>query len=256
MRVAIITGASSGLGREFARQLARPGMYDEIWLIARREERLRAVARELPLPWRVLPLDLTKPESLQRLEQLLEREKPAVRMLVNAAGFGKMGDYREVSRQDSDDMIALNCQAAVDVTLCCLPYLQRGGRILQLCSTAGFQPLPSLAVYAASKAFLLRYSRALRWELFDRGIGVTAVCPYWVKDTEFISIARHSGNSRAIRHFPLASRSQEVVRRALRDSRLGLAVSTPGLVCTVHRALCKVAPDGVLIAGWELLRRL
>lgn len=254
MEIALITGASSGLGREFVRQIAAQQKLDEIWVVARREERLLALAEEVDTPLRVLPLDLTLEESMKRLRRLLKREQPRIRVLVNAAGFGKLGGYQAVSRRAVDKMIVLNCRAAVDVTLLSLPYMGKGGRVLEICSTSAFQPLPELNVYAATKAFLLRYSRALRWELMGRGIKVTAVCPYWVRGTEFIP--KTNTGSRVIRHFPLAGRPEPVVRQALRDSALGMAVSTPGPVSSVHRLLAKMIPEEIMIAGWELLRRI
>lgn len=254
MNIALITGASSGLGREFVRQIAAEQALDEVWVIARREERLLALAKEVKTPLRILPLDLTVEESMKRLCRLLKKERPRIRIVVNAAGFGKLGGYRNISREVLDRMIALNCRAAVDVTLLSLPYMEKGGRILEICSTSAFQPLPELNVYAATKAFLLRYSRALRWELMGRGVKVTAVCPYWVRGTEFIPKA--NTGSRVIRHFPLAGRPGPVVRQALRDSALGMAVSTPGPVSSTHRLLAKLLPEELMIAGWELLRRL
>ena len=265
MRIAVVTGASSGLGREFVRELCEKAVspkcreadkLDEIWVIARRREALEKLKREMPLPVRCLPLDLTKKESLQTLADALAAEKPSVRMLINAAGFGKIGTCRDISIQDCDDMIDLNCRAAVDVTLLSLPYMERGSRILEIASTSAFQPLPGLAVYAASKAFLMRYSRALRWELFGTGIRVTAVCPYWISDTEFIPTAQKTKNGSAVRHFPLAIHAKTVARLALFESRLGCAISTAGPVSFVHRILAKWIPHCVMIAGWEVIRRL
>lgn len=257
MKIAVITGASSGLGREFARQLCREkNPPEELWLVARREDRLKALAKELPLPAKVVPLDLTDSADLDQLAALLQQEQPDVRVLINAAGFGKVGSYREVTRRDSGDMIELNCRAAVEVTLLALPHMRAGGRILQISSTSAFQPFPYLSVYAATKAFLLRYSRALRWELRERKISVTAVCPYWVKDTEFIPIARDTPGEGDIRSYPLASRCAHVVHRALLDSRRNFAVSTPGPVCTLHRVISKFLPHSLLMAGWEGLRKL
>lgn len=254
MDIAIVTGASSGLGREFVRQIAADKGIDEIWVVARREQRLLKLSEEIETPVRVLPLDLTREDSMRRLRFLLRRERPKIRILVNAAGFGKIGSYKTISRRDADDMIALNCRAAVDVTLLSLPYMRKGARILEICSTSAFQPLPDLNIYASTKAFLLHFTRALRWELMGRGIKVTAVCPYWVRDTEFIPKA--DTGSHAVKHFPMAGYPGMIVKRALRDSALGAAVSTPGLVSAVHRILAKVIPAEVMIAGWELFRRL
>lgn len=258
MKIAVVTGASSGLGREFVWQIAaREKDLQEIWVIARRRERLEALQADSAVPVRALALDLAKEESIRELEAQLAAENPDIGLLVCAAGFGKIGSYRDVGRAESDAMINLNCRAAVDVTLACLPYMKRGGRILEICSTAAFQPFQYLNVYAASKAFLYRYSRALYVELFGRGITVTAVCPYWVRDTEFIPLAEETETGKkSIRHFPLASRSRSVVALALNDSRLGLPVSAPGPVCFVHRIAAKFIPSSLMMALWALLRRV
>lgn len=257
MQIAIVTGASSGLGREFVRQISEQETLDEIWVIARRENRLEELSQKIhSVRVRPIPLDLTAKDDIQIFRELLQKETPDVRILVNAAGFGKIGTYADITQKDCDDMIDLNCRGAVDTTIISLPYMNQGARILEICSTAGFQPMPGIGVYAASKAFLLRYSRALRWELFPRGIHVTAVCPYWIKDTEFIPTAKETKNGRAIRHFPLASRSHSVVALALWDSKVDLAVSTPSPVSFVHRITAKFIPHCIMIAIWELLRRV
>ena len=165
---------------------------------------------------------------MEYLRNTLQDELPDIRILVNAAGMGRMGPTVDIPAKDNDAMIDLNCRAAVDVTDAAFPYLHPGSQVLEICSTAGFQPIPGLNVYAATKAFLLSYTQTLHYEFSPAGIHVTAVCPYWVKDTEFIGIAEKGGH---------------VVRRALRDSALNLRVSTPGLVCTLHRAAAKVIPN-------------
>lgn len=256
MKIAIVTGASSGLGREFVKQISKKEKLDAVWVIARRESRLKELAEEVSMPVVPVTLDLTKQESFSALQVLFEEKKPDIRLLVNAAGFGKMGSYREISVQDSNNMINLNCSALVQTTLLALPYMTRGARIIEICSVASFQPLPSLNVYAASKAFVQSYSRSLRWELFGRGIHVTAVCPYWIKDTEFIPVARKADNPKAVKHFPLASHARGVVRAALRDSKLNLPVSTPGPVAFLTRLFTKFIPHEIIIACWEGIRRL
>lgn len=255
-RIAVVTGASSGLGSEFIRQMDRKETLDEIWAVARRKDRLEALQEQVGTRLRVLPLDLTDRQSFRELSALLAEEKPNAAVLINAAGFGKIGSYQDVSLSDCDNMIDLNCRAAVDMTQVVLPYMTRGSRILEICSTAAFQPFQFLNVYAATKSFLYRYSRALRAELFPRGIKVTAVCPYWVRDTEFIATAKKTGDSSYIHGFPLSSRETSVVGMALRDSRIGLPVSTPGIVCTLHRIAAKFIPGELMMGIWELIRRL
>lgn len=256
MKIAIITGASSGLGGQYAALADREGGYGEIWLIARRKERLEALAGTLETRCRILAYDLTQQSSFDGLSELLESEKPEVRLLVNAAGFGKIGEWDEIERSDCDAMIELNCRAAVDLTQLVLPHMTRGARIMEICSTAAFQPFQYLGVYAASKAFLFSYSRSLRVELFSRGIKVTSVCPYWIKDTEFIRNAKRTGGAGRIRHFPLASAEKTVAAVSYNDSRLGFAVSTPGIICTAHRLVCKVVPHELMMGVWALLRRV
>ncbi len=254
MKIALVTGASSGLGRAFARLLAQEEGLDELWLVARREDRLQTLAGELPKQARVIPLDLTKKGSLLTLEELLEEERPEVEVLVNAAGFGKFGTWADMTLRETEDMIDLNCRAAVTLTAMTLPYMPRGGRVLEICSSAAFQPLPGFNVYAATKAFLMRYTRALRWELSGRGIRVTAVCPGWIK-TEFMVVAQQTKNGKTVTRYPFAAKPERVARQALRDCERGLAVSTCGVVPTVQRAAAKVLPSWALMGCWELLRR-
>ena len=254
MNIAIVTGASSGLGRSFIRQLDRQGGLDEIWGVARRRERMEELAAQLSTPMRPLALDLTKTESVETLRALLRETGADVRVLVNSAGFGKFGTYADMTLQETADMIDLNCRAAVALTAAAIPHMSRGARILEICSSAAFQPLPGFNVYAATKAFLLRYSRALRWEVAPRGIKVTAVCPGWIK-TEFMKVARDTKNGRTVRSYPFALRPETVARRALRDSQV-LAVTTCGLPALVQRVASKFLPHCFIMACWEGLRRL
>ncbi len=255
MQIAVITGASSGLGREFVKQVCEKEKLDSIWIIARREKRLQEIADKYPGLIRPIPLDLTKSESFVELKAILEKEKPDIRILINASGFGKMGNYEQICEQDNNDMIDLNCKALVSMTLLCLPYMKNGSRILEICSSSAFQPLPSLNIYASTKAFVLSYSRALRRELFDRGIHVTAVCPYWIKDTEFIPVAKDTANSSAILHFPLASKAEDVARHALWCSKYNFSVSTPSIVSFLQRAASKIIPREFIISCWQHIRR-
>jgi uncharacterized protein len=261
MKTAIITGASSGLGAEYARQLLAREEIEELWLIARRKERMQALAEELQricpaCALRIMPLDLTLEADIQALEQTLVEEKLEIYWLVNAAGMGKMGSNADIGRQALDNMVLLNAKAAMDVTQIAMPYLARGSHVLEICSTAAFQPLGGLGVYAATKSFLLSYSRSLHFEVRRRGIIITAVCPYWIRDTEFIPVARRTKDSTAVRHFPLASRSHAVVWHSLMDTKLGVRVSTPGPVCALHRLVSKFIPRDLLMLAWAGLRRI
>lgn len=255
MRIGIVTGASSGLGRAYVREIDKTMDLDELWLIARREERLKDLAASLRCRGRVLALDLTRRESLDALRDTLQSERPRIAILVCAAGFGKFGRAGDMTAEETHDMIALNCWGTAETTRVCLPSMRRGSRILEVASCAGFQPLPGLNLYAATKAFLLRYTRTLRWELAGRGIKVTAVCPYWLK-TEFMEVARNTANPDAVRHTYFAVRPQGVAAWSLTMNRLGAAVVTGGPIPFVMRVGSKVLPSGVTMAAWDKIRKL
>ncbi len=247
-RIALITGASSGLGAGFTKAVdAHPENYDvtEIWLLARRADRLNALAGQIHLPARVLSIDMTDEQALQNLNKQLKTESDhgnfSISLLMNCAGFGKSGNSEDVGENSEAGMVRLNDEAAVKITQICLPYMKAGARIGEICSVAGFQPIPGLNAYSASKAFLYSYSRALRIELLRRGISVTAICPYWVSDTEFISVA-----TGAPKHPFMSKTTISVVNWSLRDVRRRHAVSTPGLVTSLDRFFRGLIADSLL----------
>jgi len=150
----------------------------------------------------------------------------------------------------------VNMRALVDLTAAALPFVPRGGRVLQVASCAAFQPLPGLNLYAATKAFVLRYTRALRWELWGRGIRMTAVCPGWVS-TEFNQVARATASgSNTVRHTPLSIPPAAVVRAAFAANTLDLPVASCLPTTFVQRLGTKLFPDWVSMGCWQLLRRL
>ena len=192
-------------------------------------------------------MDLTDPGNLKWFEETLKKENDrsssfSVSVLLNCAGFGKFGTSSEIGRIEEGRMIDVNDKAAVNMTDLLIPYMRPGSRIGQICSVAAFQPIPGFNAYAASKALLYSYSRALRVELLKHGISVTAVCPYWIKDTEFIEVA--AGKKR---NLPLASRSDFIIRLSLWDIRHNHALSTPGVVCTLDRIFAGLIPDEVMV---------
>lgn len=246
MKIAIVTGASSGMGWESVIQIAdRFSGIGEIWAVARREDRLKELADQVPVPLRIFPLDLCGAEDLAVLKDALEKEKPQVKILVNAAGYGKIGQVGTLSLEDETGMVSLNCEALCAVTHLVLPYIPDHSRIIQFASAASFLPQAGFAVYAATKAFVLSYSRALNAELRPREIAVTAVCPGPVK-TEFFDIAETTGTIPLYKRLVMAD-PKKVVRLALRDSMMGKSVSVYGPLMKAFCLLCKVCPHGFLL---------
>jgi len=247
MKIAIVTGASSGMGREFVRQL---GYFyknlDEIWVIARRKERLEALVKESRVPLRIFAGDLQKKKVYKELRDALEKEQPDLRMLVNSAGFGKSGSVEEISSEKfriQTDMVDVNCRSLTRMTLLCLPFLRAGSRIVNLASASAFCPQPYFSVYAATKSYVLSFSRSLGEELRKKGIVVTAVCPGPV-DTEFF---KFSGKPQNILKKLTMAKADRVVHQALKDCRSGKSVSVYGIPMKLTYFGTKLLPHGLLV---------
>ena len=244
MKTAIVTGASSGLGREFARQI--PKFYrglDEIWLIARRSDRLEELREELTrqsgIYCRIYDSDLLRDYVYYHLQRDLDALKPDIRMLVNAAGAGCTEPFAGTDPERLTGVIGLNCAALTRMTGLCLHYMNRGSRIVNVASAAAFAPQPGAAVYGATKAYVLSLSRALARELEKRCIFVTAVCPGPV-ETEFFQTA---GEPAGAARRKLMACPQHVVRQALKDVRKRRAVSVYGCAMKGAKTASKLAPD-------------
>ena len=249
MGIAIITGASSGMGRQFVLQLSKAEKFDEIWVIARRKERLEALKSEVDAPIVPVPLDLTLPESYKVYENLLAEKKPQVSVLVNCSGFGKFGTYEQIPLSESLSMIDLNCKALVALTELTLPYMKEGSKIVELDSLSAFQPVPYLNVYGATKAFVLSYSRALNKEVKKRVIRVMAVCPGWVK-TDFFDRATATSDD-AVTYFNILYEPEDIVRTAIKDLYKGKKdVSVHGLPVKAQILLVKLLPHSLVMKIW------
>ena len=247
MKIAVVTGASSGMGRDFVRQLDAADTYDEIWVIARRRDRLESLAADVRAPFRILALDLTKQESIEEYKAALAECNPTVSVLVNGSGFGRFGAFKDYPVADYYTMVDLNVKALVAVTYATLPYMEKGGEIYQLGSLSSFQPVPYINVYGATKAFVLSFSRALNQELRGTGIRVMAVCPGWVR-TEFFD---HAVTDDTIKYYNKFFDSDEVVRRALKDMKRGKDVSICGFSVRAQVLATKLLPHKLIMYIWQ-----
>lgn len=247
MKIAIVTGASSGIGKEFVRQL--PLFYkslDEIWVIARRESRLQKIKAEssqnTDTMIRIFTGNLEEDLIYKQIQNRLENQNPDVRMLVNAAGFGKIGKTMDIAKEDAKlqlRMIDVNCRALTQMTLTVLPYMRKGGRIINISSGASFCPQPEFTVYAATKAYVSSFSRGLHEELKKSGIFVTAVCPGPV-NTEFFDV---SGTSDSKAKAAAMVEAAPVVKQALLDARNKKPFSVYGRLMKGAKIAGKLLPE-------------
>ncbi len=255
MRIAIITGASSGIGKEFAQKLPTFSSFDEVWLIARRLERLEELRGELPYKTRVFSMDLSAEESYSELELTLAEEKPEVGLLINCSGFGKFCATEAVDLSVNLNMIDLNCKGVMATCQIALPYMKKGGKIINIASVAAFQPIPYINVYAASKALVLSYSRGLNREVKKRGISVTAVCPFWTK-TEFFDRAIKKDKEAVVKKYTAMYYPHQIVKRAFRDAKRGKDVSKFGFVARLQAGLAKMLPHSFVMSFWQNQQKL
>ncbi len=251
MKLAVITGASSGIGREFARQLRERGDADAFWLVARRRDSMETLANELDCPARIITADLATDEGVDTLVRMVNEEKPEVHYLINAAGFGTFGGCDEVSDTQVSRMIDLNVKALVRITHAFVPYMIRGGHIIEMGSASAFTPLPYFNVYASGKAFVHHYTKALWHELRPLGISATCFAPGWV-DTGFIGVAAAEEDVTAPKpssYKPLL-KVERVVRGALRAARRKKKLYVTNWFTKMQHILFKILPDGILTRVW------
>lgn len=250
-RIAVVTGATGGIGRAFAERLLEDADVDELWAVSRTAEKLERLREELD--GRVVPLaaDLSTAEGLRTVERALGQAQPTVTYLVNNAGAAKMGAWDEFPVDEIERTVALNCTAVAAFCRICLPFMREGGRILNVSSASAFQPTPFLGLYAATKAFELSYSRALGAELAGTGVTVCAVCPSWV-DTDLLL---REVNGRRVA-FPGLVPPGKVAALALRDARRGRALSVHPLYAKYLHVAAKLVPQRLVMATWlRMLKR-
>jgi uncharacterized protein len=247
---ALITGASAGIGREFARQLAGRGR--SLILVARREQKLNELREDLKqqhpnLTVHIRKADLADPTQLKELVAWLEREKIDVDLLINNAGFGDLGSFATSDPIRNEQMTLVNVVALTSLTRHLLPQMiarKRGG-ILNVSSSAGFLPIPNFAVYAATKAYVTSFSEALRAELHGTGVSVCALCPGPVH-TEFLEVAKRPGGWRESGPEFVHIGVEQVVRDALAALEASRPLVIPGIAMKLGMFLVRMTPMSIL----------
>lgn len=248
-KIIVVTGASSGLGKEFIYQISKKEKVDEIWAIARNKEKLNDLKKDID---NIVPisLDLSLKEDLEKYNEKLKKEEPNILILANCAGFGIFDHSENISLDTKLNMIDLNVKAPVSMIDYSLPYMKKGAKIMNIASCAAFQPIPYVNDYASTKAFLLSYSRALNKELKYRGIHVLAVTPFWTK-TGFFDRAVIPNKKEVVIKYSVMYESHDVIKKAIKDLyNFKKDVSVYGKLNNAQRLLTKLMPHKWVMKIW------
>lgn len=242
--IAIITGATGGIGKEFVRELRKEPL-DEIWVIGRDEVRLQKLQKEYGE--NIVPVckDLTDRSALASVGELLKKEQAQVLWLINNAGIAKMQASSEFDIMEMEQTIALNCRVPVVLINICIPFMKNGSKILNISSASAFQPVPYINLYAATKAFERSYSRGLHVELQSKGITVTAVCPSWV-DTKMLT---NEINGKKVNFKGIVS-PQRVAEKAIKDAKKGKDMSICSFYVKCQHLNVKLMPQKLTMKLW------
>lgn len=240
--IAIITGATGDIGEEFVKSLI--GEVDEVWAVGRSESKLEALAAKYGGKIRPIRTDLSSTEEIMALCNKISEEKPQIRYLVNNAGVARMAPVSAFGLEEINAMLDINDKAATLLCAACLAYIVKGGAILNVASASAFQPNPYIALYSASKAYLLSFTRSLNAENPD--IRCIAVCPGWV-DTQMLP--KKSANGKDIK-YPGVVPAEKVVSSALADLKKGKDVSVCSFYYSAMRFYSKVMPHKFLMKLW------
>lgn len=249
MRIAIVTGASSGIGKEFFLSLnSKKDELDEIWVIARNLERLEALKELSEIPLRCLALDLSDSASIKVISAELEKEKPYIKYMVCASGFGRFEAIEDSELEVLENMVDLNCRSIVSITKASMNYLGKDSLVMLIASMAAFQPIPYIAVYGATKAFVLSYGRAFNKEIAKKGARCLCVCPFWT-NTAFFD--RALSEKQVVKKYAVMYQPADIVKQAWKDvARKSKDVSIYGLYAKGQAALVKMLPHKLVMSTW------
>ena len=254
--IAIITGASSGIGKEFFLSLNnRKENLDEIWVVARSENKLEELRSLTDLPLRVFPLDLSTQNATSNLERVFAEEQPSIQYLICASGFGRFNAVVDDDVAVLENMVDLNCRSIVGITRTAFPYMAKGGTVILIASMAALQPIPYIATYGASKAFVLSYGRALNKELrAAKGARCLCVCPFWTQTAFF---DRANAEKTIVKKYVVMYKPEQIVKRAWKDlKRKNRDVSIHGTVARGQALLVKCLPHRLIMRIWMKQQKL
>ena len=256
-KVIVVSGASSGMGKEFIIQiLEKEKDIDEVWAIARRDDRLIELKEKISDKIIPIKLDLTKEEDLLKYKEKVDKEKPNIIILANCAGFGVFDYSENIDTNIKLNMIDLNVKAPVALIDYSLPYMKEESKIMNIASCAGFQPIPYINDYASTKSFLLSYSRALNKELKYRNIHVLAVTPYWTK-TEFFDRAIDDKKKKVVINYNAMYDPKDVMKLAIKDLyNPKKDISCFGFVNRFQKMLTKILPHSLVMKVWMNQQKL
>ncbi|ADL50176.1 SDR family NAD(P)-dependent oxidoreductase [Clostridium cellulovorans] len=244
MNIAVITGASSGLGKVFfQKMMERYTNLDEIWLIARREDRLKELANKYPdKKVRILPLDLSDTKSIETLDDVLREQRPNIKVLINNAGFDRAGLFGEMKYEDIHSIINVNVMGMTMISRTCLQYMSNGSYEIITGSIGSFVPLPWRAVYSASKAYVRFFARALHDEERKRGVNIMLLSPGSMNTEMF----RENTTGGKLSIFPYLNLEKETVK-AMKKAERGAAVYTPRAFYKAYRVFAKIVPSALAV---------
>ena len=243
-RIAIVTGATGGIGGIFVNKICAMDDIDEVWAVGRNKDKLDALCA---VSQKVVPVtaDLGS-DGTDVISRLISERAPDIRILVNNAGTGYMGPFEKMEKGQVRDICRLNCSVPSELISVTLPYMHEGAKILNISSASSFQPNPYLAMYSASKVYLKNFSRALNVELKSRKITATAVCPGWV-DTGMLPRTK---DGKEIKYAGMID-PETVVNKALKDSAKGKDMSVPGAFAKYFRFYSKITPTNIVMSQWS-----
>ena len=242
MNIAIISGASSGIGRAITKELDKKGL-DQLWLIALDQDGLDNLGKELNTNVKLFSLDLTNKDSYETIKSSLQADKPQIEYLVCSAGVGFNGDFDKISDKGISLTIELNCLALTLLTKCVEPYFTNGTKVIEIASGSGFAPQPGFSVYAASKSYVISLSRALNKEFKKKGVSFTAVCPGPVDTSFFASLENVKEYKKKFVITP-----DKVAKKAIKSADKRRALCVPSLSMKLFHLASKIVPTSILIS--------